>query len=196
VEVIAMVNRFPGTVGSDVVSLREAMDRLLSDSFVGSPFRWASAGNGGARAPLPLDVYATADEVVVLASVPGLGPNDIQVTVNQGTVTLSGQLPNVGASEEAKGATWYLHELPYGAFQRSLALPIEVDPSRADATFEHGILRLRLPKAEQARPRQIKVRVTDGTQGAITGEATAATNGASEGTSAEARQPEPVGAGS
>jgi HSP20 family protein len=74
-------------------------------------------------------------------------------------VTLSGRAPNVASSEEAKDATWYLHELQYGAFQRSITLPIEVDPARADATFELGILRLRLPKAETARPRQIKVRV-------------------------------------
>lgn len=179
-----MVNRFPSGVGSDVVSLREAMDRLLSDSFVGGPFRWSSAANGGARAPLPVDVYATADEVVVIASVPGMGPDDIQLTVNQGTVTLSGQLPNVGTSEEAKGATWYLHELPYGTFQRSLTLPIEVDAGRADATFEHGILRLRLPKAEQARPRQIKVRVTDGTQGAIGSGEPAGGDGETEGAAA------------
>jgi HSP20 family protein len=74
-------------------------------------------------------------------------------------VTLSGKMPNVAQSEEAKNATWYLHELPHGAFTRAVTLPIEVDSANADATFEHGILRLRLPKAEQAKPKQIKVRV-------------------------------------
>lgn len=190
-----MVNRFPSTVGDEVVSLRDAMDRLLADSFVGSPFRslWSASPNTS-RASLPLDVYATADEVVLIASVPGLGPDDIQLSVNQGTVTLSGRLPNVASSEEAKGATWYLHELPHGTFQRSLTLPIEVDANRADATFEHGILRVRLPKAEQARPRQIKVRVAGGTPDAITGGATPATNGTTDGTTVEAEQAQLAGA--
>jgi HSP20 family protein len=138
------------------------MDRLLSESVVGSPFRtlWASGTNGNsARVAIPLDVYATSDEVVIVASAPGLSPDDLQITVDQGTVSISGQIHNAAASEEGKGATWYLHELPYGTFQRSISLPFEVDSARADAAFEHGILRLRLPKVEQARPKQIKVRV-------------------------------------
>ena len=152
-----MVSRFP--VAEEFVSLRDAMDRLLQDSFVGGPFRsfWSAAPNGAARMPLPLDVYATGEEVFVIAAVPGLRPEDIEITINQGTVTLSGKTPNVAQSEEAKNATWYLHELPHGAFTRSVTLPIEVDSAKADATFEQGILRLRLPKAEQAKPKQIKV---------------------------------------
>lgn len=152
-----MVSRFP--VSDEFVSLREAMDRLLSESFVGSPFRsfWA-AGNGGSRWSLPLDAYATQDEIVLLAAVPGLRPEDIEVTVNQNIVTLAGEIPNVAGSEEAKGATWYLHELPNGKFRRSVTLPMEVDANRAEATFEHGVLRLTLPKAEQAKPKQIKIK--------------------------------------
>ncbi|HEY7035642.1 MAG TPA: Hsp20/alpha crystallin family protein [Thermomicrobiales bacterium] len=165
-----MVSRFP--VAEEFVSLRDAMDRLLQDSFVGGPFRsfWSAAPNGSSRMPLPLDVYATGDEVFVIAAVPGLRPEDIEITINQGTVTLSGKTPNVAQSEEAKNATWYLHELPHGTFTRSVTLPIEVDSAKADATFEQGILRLRLPKAEQAKPKQIKVRVA----GAAESEAIAA----------------------
>jgi HSP20 family protein len=147
----------------DLATMRETMDRLFNETLWGSPFRtlWASAGNGGARWPLPLDVYATQNDVVITAAVPGLGPDDIQVTYNQGVVTFSGQLPNVAASEEGKGATWYLHELPYGTVQRSVTLPFEIDADAAEATFQHGILYLRLPKAEQARPKQIKVQVVE-----------------------------------
>jgi HSP20 family protein len=163
-----MVTRFP--VAEEFVSLRDAMDRLLSESFVGSPFRgfWSQVANTSGRMPLPLDVYATADDVVVIAAVPGLRPEDIEITINQGTVTLSGKMPNVAQSEEAKNATWYLHELPHGTFTRSVAVPTEVDAANADATFEHGILRLRLPKAEQAKPKQIKVRVASAENEAIT----------------------------
>ena len=155
-----MVSRFP--IADEMVSLRDAMDRLLADSVVSSPFRslWTSAGNGNgtSRLGLPLDVYVTADEVMVIAAAPGLGPDDLEVTVNQGVVTLSGHLPNVAQAEDAKDATWYLHELPHGQFRRTISLPVDVDVDQAEATFEHGVLRLRLPKAAQAKPRQIPIR--------------------------------------
>jgi HSP20 family protein len=155
-----MVNRLPSFT-DEFMSLREAMDRVFSENMVGSPLRgiWSGGwGHGAGRIPLPLDVYATKDEVVIIAAVPGVEADEIEISVNQNTVTLAGKVPNAASSEEAKDATWYLHELPHGSFQRSVTLPIEVDSARADATCEHGILRLRLPKAETARPRQIKVR--------------------------------------
>ena len=132
------------------------------------PFRsvWGGGFNGGSsgtRLGIAIDVYETTREVVIIAAVPGLGPDDINVSVHDNTVTLSGQLPNVAQSEEAKQATWYIHELPYGSFQRSLKLPVEIDPDGADATFENGILHLHLPKASQSRPRQITVRRSDTT---------------------------------
>ncbi len=167
-----MVNRLPA-YADEFVSLREAMDRVFGESMSNLPFRglWPSlGGNGTSRMPLPLDVYATKDEVVIIASAPGIRADEIEISINQNTVTLSGTMPNVASSEEAKEATWYLHELAHGAFQRSVTLPIDVDSARADATFENGVLRLRLPKAETARPRQIKVR---GAQPAIDAESAA-----------------------
>jgi HSP20 family protein len=157
-----MINRAP-SITDEIVGLRDAMDRDFNDAAI-SPVRalWSGGwGNGAGRMPLPLDVYATKDEVVIIAAVPGIQAEQIEITINQNTVTLSGTVPNVASSEEAKDATWYLHELQHGAFQRSVTLPIEVDPARADATCENGILRLRLPKAETAKPHQIKVRVAD-----------------------------------
>jgi HSP20 family protein len=155
-----MVNRLIG--GDEFVSLREAMDRLFSDSFAVGPARslWSAANgtNGSARISLPLDVYATDAEVVVIAAIPGVEPEAIDLTINQNTVTIRGEIRNVASSEEAKNATWYLHELPFGKFQRSLTLPVDVDAAKADATFDYGILKLHLPKAESAQPKQIKVR--------------------------------------
>ena len=159
-----MVNRM--TLGDEFVSLREAMDRLLSDAFPSGAFRgpWGPTSNGSGRFNLPLDVYASDNEIAVIAAVPGIEPDDIEMTINQNTVTIRGELKNVASSEEAKNATWYLHELPYGKFQRSLTLPVDVDASKADATFDHGILKLRLPKAESAQPKQIKVRSVSSNQ--------------------------------
>jgi HSP20 family protein len=154
-----MVSRLP-SISDEFVSLRDAMDRFFGEG-VASPVRglWSAAyGSSAGRAPLPLDVYGTRDEVVIIAVLPGIAAEEIEITINQNTVTLSGSVPNVASSVEAKDATWYLHELPHGAFQRSITLPIEVDAARAEATSEHGVLRIRLPKAETAKPHQIKVR--------------------------------------
>ncbi|MGI9254345.1 MAG: Hsp20/alpha crystallin family protein [Thermomicrobiales bacterium] len=151
---------------TEFARLRNALDQIWGESVsTGAPFRtiWArpAVGQGTATAPLPLDVYATDDAFVIVAVAPGLRPDDLSVTVNQGTVVLSGQIGNVAESEDAKGATWYLHELWHGRFERAVTPPFEVDASRADATFDHGVLRLTLPKAAHARPQQIVVRFSD-----------------------------------
>ena len=149
-----MVNSFP--FGSDFVVLRDAMNQLLEDSFVLN--RGFQRGNGTTVRPLPLDVFATADEAVIIAAVPGMNPNDLDVTINQNVVTLTGQVPTAAESEQGKNATWYLRELWHGQFQRSVTLPFEVDAGKAEATFENGIVRIVLPKAERAKPHRIAIR--------------------------------------
>jgi HSP20 family protein len=158
-----MVNQFP--FGQDFVVLRDAMNQLLEESFV--PARTSRSSNGTSTVrPLPLDVYTTADDAVVIAAVPGMNPQDLEVTVNQSVVTLSGTVPTAAESEQGKQATWYLHELWHGQFRRSVTLPFEVDASKADATFENGIVRIVLPKAERARPQKIAIKGS-GSQEAI-----------------------------
>jgi HSP20 family protein len=159
-------------VSNEFVGLRQAMDQLLNESFVGSPFRtlWSrGTGSGQTAWPLPLDVYATEQEVVVVAAVPGMRPEDLQVTYNQGTLTLAGTIQNVAEGEDAKGATWYAHELWSGQFRRSLSLPFEVDADKAEASFEHGIVRIVLPKAETAKPKTIAIKAGAATQAIGTG---------------------------
>ena len=135
-------------------TLRQAMDRLLDGAVVGAPFRtlWSRTGQA-----MPLDVYATEDQVVILAAVPGVQPEDLEITAYQNTVTLSGTIADVAEGEEAKDATWYLRELWSGQFRRSLTLPFAVDADRAQASFEQGVVRIVLPKAEQAKPRKIAI---------------------------------------
>ena len=150
-----MVSTFP--FGQDFVVLRDAMNQLLEDSFV--PNRGARSGaNGTMVRALPLDVYATQDEAVIIAAVPGMSPRNLDVTIDQHVVTLSGTVPTAAESEQGKGATWYLHELWHGQFRRSVTLPFEVDAAEAEATFENGIVRITLPKAERAKPHRIAVR--------------------------------------
>ncbi len=159
-----MVNTFP--LGQDFVLLRDAMRQMLQESFVhsgGSRYAW-STGSGAMARTLPLDVFATLDEAVVIAAVPGMSPENLEITYTDNTLTLSGSVPSAVESEQGQNATWYLHELWSGQFRRTVTLPFEVDPAQAQATFEHGIVRITLPKAEWAKPQKIAIRVGSGQQ--------------------------------
>lgn len=160
-----MVSQFP--FGTDFVVLRDAMNQLLEESFVPSRGVRSGGGNGTTARPLPLDVYATADEAVIIAAVPGMSPQDLDVTINQNAVTLSGTVPTAAESEQGKGATWFLHELWHGQFRRSVTLPFEVDAGQAEATFENGIVRITLPKAAKAKPHKIAIKAASGQSEAI-----------------------------
>ncbi len=151
-----MATRYPV---SGIAGMRHAMDRLVGDTLNSAQFAtiWPNGVTERGQAMLPIDAYATEDEVVILASAPGIAAEDVEITVEKNTVRLSATIPSVAKSDHAQGATWYLHELPRGSFQRTLTLPMDVDSARAEATFENGVLRLVLPKAEAARARQIPV---------------------------------------
>ena len=132
----------------DVVSLRDAVNSLLQESFVRS---------GGERVVgpfLPLDVVENDNDFVVKASRPGVKPEDVQITVHGDTVSIRGE---VRQEEEKKEQNWLLRERRHGQFQRSFSVPAPVDADKARAQFEHGVLTLTLPKAEAARPKQIKI---------------------------------------
>lgn len=134
----------------DAVSLRDAMNALFQDSFV----RPGQASGQGALTALPLDVCETEHEFVVKAALPGVKPDDVQITVHGDTLTIRGESK---AEEEKKGEHWHLRERRYGTFQRSLTLATPVNSEKAHADFDLGVLTLTLPKAESARPRQIKI---------------------------------------
>src|SRR3954447_502903 len=132
------------------ISLRDAMNTLLQESFV------RPGGFSAANAPVapPLDVAETENEFVVKAALPGLKPEDVQITVQGDTLTIRGESK---AEEEKKGEHWLLRERRFGSFQRSVSLATPVNPDQADAHYEHGVLTLTLPKSEAAKPRQIKI---------------------------------------
>jgi HSP20 family protein len=119
--------------------------------------------------PVPIDVYATPDEAVVIAAVPGLNPEHLEITYTDNTLTLFGSVPGAVDSEQSKNATWYVHELWSGQFQRTVTLPFEVDAGKAEASFEHGIVRITLPKAEWAKPQKIAIKAGSGQQAIGTG---------------------------
>jgi len=107
--------------------------------------------NGGSR--LPLDVHVDDDAYEITAAVPGYKAEDLKIQVLDDVVTLSAEKEH---SEDGDGQ-YLVRELPLGEFSRSLRFPEPLDASKAEAKVEHGILTLRLPKAEEARPKTIKV---------------------------------------
>ena len=144
----------------EMVSLRSAMDRLFEDSFV-SPLTWrtlAGSGNGEGITPA-IDVHETADDLVVTAALPGVKADDVEITITGQTLSLRGQLK---ADETVERDQYLYRERRYGSFSRSVQLPVRVEGDRAQASFTDGILTLRIPKAEEVKPRQIRIQAGGG----------------------------------
>lgn len=135
----------------EMVSLRQAMDRLFDDSFV-SPLSWRSY-EGEAISPA-LDVHQTADEIVVTAALPGIKPGDVEITLTGQTLQIRGDMK---ADEKVERDQYLYRERRYGSFSRQLQLPVRVDGEKTKATFENGVLTLRIPKADEVKPRQIQI---------------------------------------
>lgn len=141
--------RRPSPLG-EMQTLRQAMDRFFLDDY--RPFRWLAGGLDGPA--LPLDVTTTADAVTIEAALPGSKPEDVDITIENGTVTISGRTADERKAEEG---SYVVQEIRRGSFSRSVSLPNGLEPDKASATFDNGILRLEIPKAEQLKPRQIKI---------------------------------------
>lgn len=137
---------------SEMLTLREAMGRLLEDSYV----RPATGGATGITTAdvLMLDVYEDADNVEVDASLPGLNPDDVEITIQSDVLTIKGQRR---AQTERKQGNYLMREQRFGNVFRAIQLPVQVDADKARAHFEHGVLHLTLPKAAATKPRQIRI---------------------------------------
>jgi HSP20 family protein len=136
----------------EVLSLRDAMDRLFEQSFLST---WGGDGGWGQLDTPAVDVVETADEVVVTASVPGLKAEDLKISLTGDMLHLSGQS---AVETERKDATYHLRERRSSAFSRSIMLPAPVESDKAQADFENGVLTLKLPKSMAARPKTITVK--------------------------------------
>jgi HSP20 family protein len=136
----------------DFMTLREAMDRLFEDSFVGRrPREWAPALEG----TLPLDMYQTDDATVIKSAVPGVKPEEIDISISGNTLTISGESKE---EEEVKEENYIRRERRYGSFSRSVVLPEGLEADKAEASFEDGVLTLTIPKAPESKPKVIKVK--------------------------------------
>jgi HSP20 family protein len=164
---------------SEMTSLRQAMDQLLEQSFI-RPNSGSMGSQGSNDYGFPVDVQEQGDTLVVTASLPGVKPEDVDIQIQQNVLLITGQQQE---EQEHQPGRYLLVERQTGRFSRALSLPVPVNADACEATYEHGVLRLTLPKAEQARTKQIALRTAQPQLG--TGQAQA-TNG---------QQAEPAGAG-
>lgn len=154
----------------EMANMRSFMDRIFDQSFGRFPgFRTAGEDFGAAN--LGLDVYETGDEYVIKAQVPGIKPEDVDISVEDDVLTIRGEFSQ---KDEVNEDQYLRRELRYGSFQRSLRLPPTVEAEKAKAAFEHGVLKLTLPKRPEARARSIKITP----QGVLEGEAKETTDSA------------------
>lgn len=137
----------------DLVSLREAMDRMFEESWVRPSRNYWEEREEAHVWRLPVDVYSTEEEIVIQASVPGIHPDAVEIVIEGDTLTIRGELPG-----HLENVNYLFQERPTGKFIRALSLNIPVDAGRAEATFGNGLLTLVIPKAEAIKPRQIKVK--------------------------------------
>jgi HSP20 family protein len=136
----------------EMVSLRDAMDRLFSDAFT-RPWPLAS---GQLRNVLPpIDLWQDGNSVFLRAALPGLKADDVQIAVAGDMLTLRGEYRQ---KEERDDEQYQIRENLYGSFERSLLLPSPVVADKAKAEFEDGILTITLPKSEETKPKTIAVK--------------------------------------
>ena len=134
----------------ELITLRNAVDRLFDTSIVPSsgsqqPSTWG----------LALDVVEKEDEFLVKASVPGINPDDLEITFTDNVLTIQGETK---AEEEKDEGSYHLRERRYGSFSRSISLGSHITADKIQANYENGVLILHLPKAEEVKPKRISIK--------------------------------------
>jgi HSP20 family protein len=136
----------------DLLSIRDDMNRMFNELFgrtEGQEGTWLS----GAWTP-PVDIHETDDALILKAELPGFSKNDVNVELKDNTLTLKGQRQE---EKEVKDEQYHRRERSYGSFQRTFMLPATVDGEKVTANYKDGILELRLPKRETAKPKRITI---------------------------------------
>ncbi len=132
----------------EMAELRATMDRLLNET------RNLPVASEDSIWMLPLDVGETEDAFIVKASLPGVNPDDIDISITENVLTIKAEIK---AEKEIENARYHLQERRYGTFSRSITLPTTVNADAVDAVYENGVLTLNIPKAEEVKPRKIEV---------------------------------------
>lgn len=144
----------------DLTRWERDMDRMMEDFFGRRvrpwwPEGWSRTNELDVRAPA-VDVFEEKDDIVVKAEIPGMDKDNIQVNLTDHTLTIKGEKKK---EEEVKEENYYRSERSYGSFFRTLELPKDVHADKVKATFKNGVLEVRMPKTEEAKAKEIKVKV-------------------------------------
>jgi HSP20 family protein len=135
----------------EITSLRDAMDRMFEEGFWRPPVPFGGWSEGS----LALDMYETEDTVVVKTAIPGMKADDLDVSVTGNTLTIRAETTE---EEEIKRERYLRRERRHGSYARSVTLPNGLQADRAEADYTDGVLTLTFPKAEEVRPKTIKVK--------------------------------------
>jgi HSP20 family protein len=136
----------------DLVSIQDELNRLFGRTFTGPVTLRPSAG--GAWMP-SMDVFETEDEIVAKVELPGIEPGDVEVSVEDSTLTVSGTREFSGEVDEE---SYHRVERRYGQFTRAIALPQTADTEKVEAHFDKGVLTIEVPKVERAKPKKIEIK--------------------------------------
>ncbi|MBW8830642.1 MAG: Hsp20/alpha crystallin family protein [Burkholderiales bacterium] len=149
---VSSLLRFPGDVFADFDELHRQLDRVLGTRNASSSIRAVQRGSFPA-----VNIGVTPEAVEIFAFAPGIDPSKLDVTVDKGLLTISGERSGYAAEAGAK-VNVYASERSDGAFRRVVSLPEDANPDRVNATYRNGILRIQVQKREASRPRRIEVK--------------------------------------
>jgi HSP20 family protein len=135
----------------EMMNLRNEMDRLFERAMGTSNAEWQGPTTWG----LALDVVENDDAFTVVASVPGINPDDLDITVSNNMLTIKGEFKADESIDEEK---YHFRERSYGSFDRSITLPVSVVADAIEASYENGVLTLTVPKSEEVKPRRIAIK--------------------------------------
>jgi HSP20 family protein len=134
-------------------SLHNMLDRVMDDAFLGPEI-----SEDEVTAYVPVDIYETGDEVVVESAMPGVRPEDLNISVDGDMLRIRGEIRQEHETNGGEDRSYHLREIRQRRFYRALRLPTMVDSEHAEAELKDGLLRLTLPKVEEAKPKSITVK--------------------------------------
>ncbi len=138
----------------EMQTFRDVMDRFFEEPWAEAPRQWMQRTEGF---PLALDLAEDDANYIVKASVPGVDPENVEVTLTDNVLTIKGETKG---EKDVDEKNYHLRERRFGSFTRSVTLPMPVDSEKVEATHENGVLTLRLPKTEAVKPKRIAVKKT------------------------------------
>ena len=136
----------------EMMVLRNSMDRVVDRELALAPNSWKSF-----KWSVALDVVESEDEYLVKASLPGINPEDLEITFEDNQLTIKGESIE---EEEIDEARFHLRERRFGRFTRSIKLPSGIESEKIEANYDKGVLKLHLPKVEEVKPKKIMIKTS------------------------------------